>query len=95
MDLVQLTATQIALLGLIIAGITELFNRLRGKDYWVAASIVTSAIVGGFIGMFYGIDFVSGMGAGLTASGFLKTISVVGRKSEPTPSTLTNSGVRG
>lgn len=85
-ELAQLNAAQLALLGAVIAGATELITRLRAKDLWVAVTIVTSAVLGGLIGAYYGVDFVSGIAAGLGVSGTIKTISALGQKSTPAPS---------
>lgn len=86
--------TQYVLLAAVIAGVTELFSRARAADWWVVATILTSGIVGGVFG-FYHIgslpDIATGVAAGFGASGALKAVSVVGRKSEPAPSSvLTN-----
>ncbi len=82
--------TQYVLLAAVIAGVTELLNRLRARDYWVAASIFTAAFIGGLFGLFAveGLNVVTGIAAGFGASGALKVIGSVGRKSEPAPSTL-------
>ncbi len=42
--------SQYVLLGAVLAGITELLNRLRARDYWVVASIVTCVAVGALCG---------------------------------------------
>jgi uncharacterized membrane protein HdeD (DUF308 family) len=82
--------TTYLLLGAVIAGITELLNRLRAKDYWVAATIISSAIVGGLFGWqgIEGLDVVTGLAAGFGTSGVIKTISAFGNKSTPAPSTV-------
>lgn len=90
MELLNLSTEQLVLLSLLITGIVELFNRLRAKDYWVVATILTSALVGGLVAMYYKVDFVSGVAAGLSASGLLKTLSVFGNKTTPAPSTVLN-----
>lgn len=84
--------TQFALLGLAIAGSTELISRIRAKDLWVVATIVTAAIIGGLFGAFHyypDLDWVEGVVAGLAASGGIKVLGSVGNKSTPAPSTLT------
>lgn len=87
--------TQYVLLAAVIAGITELFNRARAKDWWVVGSIATAGLVGGLFG-YFGIggltDVATGIAAGFGASGALKAVSSVGRKSEPSPSTLLTKG---
>ena len=86
--------TQYVLLAAVIAGVTELLNRLRARDYWVVATIATSAIIGGVFGYFEleGLTVMTGIAAGFGASGALKLVGSVGRKSEPTPSTLLTKG---
>lgn len=86
MEFTQLSATQVALLGFVVAGATEFISRLRAKDAWVAATILCSAIIGGLISFHYGIDFVDGMAVGLAASGLIKTVGSLGNKSTPAPS---------
>ena len=87
--------TQYVLLAAVIAGVTELLNRLRARDYWVAATIATSAIIGGLFG-YFGVEqltLVAGVAAGFGASGALKVVGSVGKKSEPVPSTLLTKSV--
>lgn len=86
MEFTQLTATQVALLGAVIVGATEAISRLRARDYWVVATIVCSAILGGLIGAYYGADFVDGIAVGLGASGAIKVVGSFGNKSVPAPS---------
>lgn len=82
--------TQYVLLGAVIAGITELLNRLRAKDYWVAATIVTAAVTGLLFGIFdvENLTPVTGLAAGFGASGAIKLVGSLGQKSQPAPSTL-------
>lgn len=83
--------TQYVLLAAVIAGVTELFNRARASDWWVVATILTAGLVGGVFGHFnIGDlpDIATGVAAGFGASGALKAVSSVGRKSEPQPSTV-------
>lgn len=86
MELLQLSTQQLLLLGTVIIGIVELLNRLRARDYWVAVTITTAAIVGGLVALYYKVDFVAGVAAGLSASGFLKAVNSIGNKSTPAPS---------
>lgn len=88
MELVQLSPAQLFVLYSIIVGITELINRLRARDLWVAATIVTAALVGGFVAAYYKLDFLTGVVAGLGASGTIKTLGSIGNKSTPAPSTI-------
>lgn len=82
----QLDPGQLALLGAVIAGATELITRLRAKDYWVVVTILTSALLGGAIGVYYSVDFLIGVSAGLGMSGVIKTLSAFGNKTTPAPS---------
>ena len=83
-----LTVTQIALLGFLVAGATELISRIRAYDWWVATTILTSAILGGLIGMHYGVDFLDGITVGLAASGAIRLVGSFGRSSTPSPSNV-------
>lgn len=80
--------TQYVLLAAVIAGVTELINRLRAKDYWVALTISTAAVIGGLFGVFgvEGLSIITGIAAGFGASGGLTALGIVGKKSMPTPS---------
>lgn len=80
--------TQYVLLAAVIAGITEMLNRIRAKDYWVAATVATSAIVGGLFGIFgvEGLNLVTGIAAGFGVSGSFSAIGMVRGKSAPAPS---------
>lgn len=79
---------QYVLLGMVIAGATELLNRLRARDYWVVATIVTSGLIGALFGFggVEGLTPVTGLAAGLGVSGAIKTLSIFGQKSQPTES---------
>ena len=81
-------STQYVLFAAVIAGVTELLNRARAKDWWVVATIATSALIGGVFGYFglEGLTVVTGIAAGFGASGAIKLVGSVGRKSEPEPS---------
>lgn len=88
MEITQLTVTQVALLGAVVAGATEFINRLRGKDVWVAVTIATAALLGGLIGLHYNVGFVDGVAVGLGASGFIATVGSFGNKSTASPSSI-------
>lgn len=80
--------TQYVLLGAVIAGATELLNRLRAKDYWVAVTILTSAAIGllfGILGV-EGLAPITGLAAGFGVSGAFSGIGMFKGKSTPTPS---------
>jgi beta-phosphoglucomutase-like phosphatase (HAD superfamily) len=80
--------TQYVLLAAVIAGVTEFLNRLRAKDYWVATTVATSAVIGGLFGAFgvEGLTLVSGIAAGFGVSGSFSAIGMVRGKSAPAPS---------
>ena len=86
MELVNFNAEQLAVLGAIIIGITELISRLRAKDFWVVATISCAAVVGGLVAVYYNLDFLTGVVAGFGACGALKAVGSIGNKSTPTPS---------
>lgn len=86
MEFTALTATQVALLGAVVAGATEFLNRLRANDLWVAATIFTSALLGGLIGSHYGVGFIDGVAVGLGASGAFSFVGMFKGKSVPAES---------
>lgn len=81
---------QYVLLGAVIAGVTELLNRLRAKDYWVAATITTAALIGLLFGIFEveGLDAVTGIAAGFGVSGAFSGLGMLGNRSTASPSNL-------
>ena len=82
---------QFVVLAAVIAGVTELINRLRAKDYWVAATIVTAAVVGAIFGAIHyyaNLDIATGIAVGFGASGALSAIGMIGNKSTATPSNV-------
>lgn len=89
MEIVEFTAAQLAVLTAAIIGATELINRLRAKDLWVAASIVTASVIGTLLALYFKADPVVGMVTGLGASGLVKTVGSFGNQSKPVESTLT------
>lgn len=79
--------TQYVLLAAVIAGVTELISRVRARDYWVVATILTAAIVGGLFGVagyYPDLDVVEGVAAGFAAAGSIKVLSSISNKSEAT-----------
>lgn len=80
--------TQYVLLAAVIAGVTELLNRLRAKDYWTAVTIATAASIGAVFGLagVEGLTLVTGIAAGFGTSGSLSALGIVGKRSTPTPS---------
>lgn len=80
--------SQYILLAAVIAGVTEMLNRVRAKDYWVATTVATSAVIGALFGAF-GIEelnLVTGLAAGFGVSGSFSAIGMVRGKSAPAPS---------
>ena len=80
--------TQYVLLGMVIAGVTELLNRLRAKDDWVARTLATSAGIGFLFGVLAieGLTPVTGLAAGFGVSGGFSAIGMIKGKSTPAPS---------
>lgn len=75
--------TTYVLLAAVIAGITELLNRLRSHDYWTALTIGCAAVTGLLFGVFSveGLTAVTGLAAGFGASGALTGLSMIGQSS--------------
>lgn len=84
--------TQYVLLGVVIAGMTEMLKRLRARDYWGAGTIMTAAVIGGIFG-YLGLDglqsVIHGISAGFGVSGAMSVVSAVSVKdpTEPRPFT--------
>lgn len=85
-ELLTLNPAQLALLLAIVVGVNELLVRLRAKDYWTAITITSAAVIGGLLGLYWGVDFVSGIGAGFGAAGTLKGLSMLRGGSNAAPS---------
>lgn len=87
-ELLNLNPAQAVLFLTLIAGTTELTARIRAKDWWVVATIITSAIVGLLFALYLRLDPIAGLGAGLAASGAIKVLNSFGNKSVPAPSNV-------
>lgn len=86
-----LDVSQFVVLGAVIAGVTELLNRLRAQDYWVAGTIATAAIIGGIfgaIGYYPNMDAATGIAVGFGVAGAFSAIGMVKGKSTPTKSNV-------
>lgn len=84
-----LDPSQFIVLGAIIAGVTELINRLRAADFWVAATIVTAALIGGLFGAlnyYPNLDAAEGVAVGFGVSGAFSAIGMFKGKSTPAES---------
>jgi uncharacterized membrane protein HdeD (DUF308 family) len=84
---------QFVVLAAVITGVTELINRLRAKDYWVALTIATAAVIGGVFGALHyyaNLDIANGIAVGFGASGALSALGAIGKKSTPAPSSVTS-----
>lgn len=64
---------------LIVAGIVELTNRVRARDWWTVVTIVSAAAVGGLLGLagYYATNPIEGIGYGLAASGLITVAGAV------------------
>jgi hypothetical protein len=84
--------SQYILLAAVIAGVTEMLNRVRAKDYWTAVTVATAAVIGGVFGLagVEGLNLVTGIAAGFGTSGSLSALGIVGKRSTPAPSTALN-----
>lgn len=80
--------TQYVLLAAVIAGVNEFIKRLRAKDFWVALTIATSALIGMLFGAagVENLGIITGIAAGFGLSGAMSTLSMFGNKSAATPS---------
>lgn len=81
--------SQFIVLGAVIAGVTELISRLRAADYWVAATIVTAAIIGALFGALHyypNLDAAEGAAIGFGVSGAFSFAGMFKGKSTPAES---------
>jgi hypothetical protein len=81
-----------ALMGVVIAGVTEMLNRARARDWWVVATIASAGIIGALFGWAQ-IDgltsAVQGLATGFGTSGFISVAHAFGSaKSTPAPSAV-------
>lgn len=79
MSLETLDLSQFIVLGAVFAGITELVTRIRAKDYWVVATILTCVAVGAIFGAtnyYPNLDAAEGIAYGFGASGAIAAIGV-------------------
>lgn len=90
MELAELSMQQLAVLGFLVGGVVELIKRLRAKDMWAVGTIVSAAVVGGLVALYWQVDFLAGVTGGLSFSGFLATLGSIGNKSTPAPSSFTS-----
>lgn len=78
MELFGLTAVAALTLTGLVAGGTELVKRAADKDWRAFFTIVVAAIIGGFGGMYLGINFLEGIVFGLAASGYITIAQNIG-----------------
>jgi len=62
-------ATSIAMLVTAVIGAVEAIQALFDKNYRITATIMTSALVGGFLAPHIGLDWLNGVYLGLSGSG--------------------------
>lgn len=68
----------IILSGFVMGGV-ELVKRLYEKDWETAAIIVVASLLGGFGGLYFGLDFITGMVFGLSSSGIITLAQNIGK----------------
>lgn len=88
----ETTLLEYALMGVVIAGVTEMINRARARDWWVVATIASAGIIGALFG-WAGLDgldnAVQGLATGFGTSGFISVAHAFGSaKSTPVPSSI-------
>lgn len=88
----ETTLVNYALMGVVIAGVTEMLNRARARDWWVVATIASAGAVGalfGWAGLDGLNDAVQGLATGFGTSGFISVAHAFGSaKSTPAPSAV-------
>lgn len=71
MEILGLSALATVVLTGLVAGGTELVKRIFDADWRVVATIIVAALIGGFGGLVFGVNFLVGMVFGLAASGYI------------------------
>lgn len=71
MEILGLSALATVVLTGLVAGGTELVKRIFDCDWRVVATIIVAALIGGFGGLVFGVNFLVGMVFGLAASGYI------------------------
>ena len=79
MEILGLSALATVVLTGLVAGGVELIKRLFDKDWRASATIIVAALIGGFGGLVFGVDFLVGMVFGLAASGYITIAQNIGK----------------
>lgn len=85
----QLNPAQIAILGIVVAGVTELYSRAAAKDYRAVGKIVVAVVTGAAIVLSWRLPLVTAIAIGFVAPGGISILGSIGRKSAAEPSSLT------
>lgn len=80
MEALGLSAIATVVLTGLVAGGTELVNRIFKADWHAVVVIVVSAIIGGLGGLTFGANFLVGMVFGLATSGYITIAQNVAKK---------------
>ena len=68
----------IILSGFVMGGV-ELVKRVYEKDWETVAIIIVAGLLGGLGGVYFGIDFITGIVYGLAASGIITLAQNIGK----------------
>ncbi len=80
MEILGLSTLATVVLTGLVAGGTELVKRIFDADWRAVVTIVLAALIGGFGGMVFGVQFLVGVVFGLAASGYITIAQNVAKK---------------
>lgn len=80
MEILGLSALATVVLTGLVAGGTELIKRIFDADWRAVVTIVLAALIGGFGGLVFGVQFLVGVVFGLASSGYITIAQNVAKK---------------
>lgn len=80
MEILGLSTLATVVLTGLVAGGTELIKRIFDADWRAVVTIVLAALIGGFGGLVFGVQFLVGVVFGLAASGYITIAQNVAKK---------------
>lgn len=81
-EIFGLTSIGVIVMTGMVAGATELVKRLIKKDWTASITILSAGLIGGLVGLTFGLDFYAGVVFGLGASGYITIGQNIGKKME-------------
>lgn len=80
MEILGLSTLATVVLTGLVAGGTELIKRIFDADWRAVVTIALAALIGGFGGMVFGVQFLVGVVFGLASSGYITIAQNMAKK---------------